>query len=64
MGSNLVTAIVDPLNRRTEYTYDSTGRVLTVTRMAATSEAATITYAYEPSFRQVATVTDPLTHQW
>jgi YD repeat-containing protein len=54
VGTNLVTAIVDPLNRRTEYSYDSTGRVLTVTRVAETSEATITTYTYEPSFHQVA----------
>ena len=30
-GSNLVTAIVDPLSRRTEWTYNSVGQPLTVT---------------------------------
>ena len=33
-GSNLVTAVVDGLSRRTEYTYDSSGHVLTTTRLA------------------------------
>jgi YD repeat-containing protein len=64
VGTNLIIAMVDPLNRRTEYTYDSTGRVLTTTRMAGTSEAATTTYTYEPAFHQLATVTDPLQHTW
>jgi YD repeat-containing protein len=63
-STNLVTRVTDPLNRKTDYTYDSTGRVLTVTRMATTSEAATTTYTYEPSFHQLATVTDPLQHTW
>jgi len=64
VGTNLITAVVDPLNRRTEYTYDSTGRVFTTIRMAGTSEAATTTYTYEPAFHQLATVTDPLQHTW
>src|SRR5262249_35448170 len=33
-GSDLVTAVVDPLNRRSEYTYDTSGHVLTRTRLA------------------------------
>jgi RHS repeat-associated protein len=61
-GTNLVTAIVDPLSRRAEYTYDSQANVLTVTRLAGTGEAVTTTYTYEPVFNQVASVTDPLSH--
>ncbi len=34
LGTNLVTAVVDALSRRTEYTYDTGGRVLTETRLA------------------------------
>jgi RHS repeat-associated protein len=61
-GSNLVTATVDGLNRRTEYTYDSNGHMLTATRLAGTGDAVTTTYTYEPLFGQLATVTDPLNH--
>ncbi|HEY7291190.1 MAG TPA: RHS repeat-associated core domain-containing protein [Vicinamibacterales bacterium] len=63
-GSNLVTASVDGLSRRTEYTYDTNGQVLTVTNLAGTTDAVTTTYTYEPMFNQLATVTDPLTHTW
>jgi RHS repeat-associated protein len=63
-GSNLVTATVDGLNRRTAYTFDDAGYVLTVTRLAGTSDAVTTTYTYEPTFRQQATITDPLGHTW
>jgi YD repeat-containing protein len=64
VGSNLVTATVDGLSRRTEYTYDGAGHVLTVTRLAGTSDAATTTFTYEPLFNQMATTTDPLGHTW
>jgi YD repeat-containing protein len=40
-GSNLPTAVVDGLNRRTEYTYDTSGHALTETRLAGTANAAT-----------------------
>jgi YD repeat-containing protein len=58
-GSNLITAIEDELGRRTEFTHDSAGRVLTETRLADTADAVTTTYTYEPQFGQVATITDP-----
>jgi RHS repeat-associated protein len=64
VGSNLVTAVVDGLNRRTEYTYNGAGRVLTITPLAGTPSAVTTTFTYEPQFFQLATVTDPLSHTW
>src|SRR5262249_27259454 len=48
-GSELVTAVVDGLSRRTEYTYDGSGHVLTTTRLAGTPNAVTTTYTYEPT---------------
>jgi len=38
------------------------GNVLTVTRLSGTADAVTTTFTYEPTFNQVATITDPLTH--
>jgi YD repeat-containing protein len=38
------------------------GNVLSVTRLADTPDAVTTTYTYEPTFNQVATITDPLNH--
>lgn len=63
-GSNLVTAIVDGLSRRTEYTYDSTGHMLAETRLAGTADAVTTRFTYEAAFGQPATMTDPLNHTW
>jgi RHS repeat-associated protein len=62
--SSLPTAVVDGLNRRTEYTYDGFGHVQTITRLAQTSDAVTTAFTYEPKFFQLATVTDPLQHTW
>ena len=61
-GTDFVLSVTDPLNRRTEYAYDSMGNVTSVTRMAGISEAVTTGFAYESSFNQVASVTDPLNH--
>jgi RHS repeat-associated protein len=55
---------VDGLGRRTEYTYNSAGRVLTITRLAGTAGAVTSGLTYEPLFSQLATITDPLNHTW
>jgi YD repeat-containing protein len=63
-GSNFVTSVVDGLNRQTAYTYDTAGRMLTLTRLAGTLDAVTTALTYEPTFGQLATVTDPLNHTW
>jgi YD repeat-containing protein len=54
--TNLVTAVTDPLLRRTEYTYDAFGHVRTVKQLANTPTPVTTTYTYEPSSFQLATV--------
>ena len=61
-NTSLPTAIIDALGRRTEYTYDPSGNVLTVTRLAGTANAVTTTFTYEPTWNQVASVRDPLNH--
>ncbi|HET9194704.1 MAG TPA: RHS repeat-associated core domain-containing protein [Vicinamibacterales bacterium] len=61
-GTNLVTAVVDPLNRRTEHTYDSFGNITSTTRLAGTANAVIETATYEPAFKQLASRTDPLNH--
>jgi RHS repeat-associated protein len=59
-GTNLLLSVTDTLSRKTAYTYDSKGNVLTVTRLATTPQAVTTTFTYEPTYNQIATVTDPL----
>ncbi|HEU4391747.1 MAG TPA: DUF6531 domain-containing protein, partial [Blastocatellia bacterium] len=61
-GTSLPLSVTDPLGRRTDYNYDSMGNVTSITRMAGTPEAVSMTLTYEPVFNQVATVTDPLNH--
>jgi len=61
-GTNLVSAVVDPLGRRTEYAYDPSGNLLSVTRLAGTPQATTTSFTYEAAFSLVASVTDALDH--
>jgi len=67
--SNLVTAITDSLvipgvgtNRRTEFNYADDGSVTQVRELANTAAPIATTFTYEPSFQQLARVTDPLGH--
>ncbi len=56
-------AVVDAFhNRRTEFTYNAFGQPTSVTRLAGTPQAVTTSYTYDPVFRQLETITDPLTH--
>lgn len=69
VGSNLVTAVVDALVvdgslRKTEYTYDDFGHVQSIKRLANTSNPVITSFTYEPTFFQLATVTDPMLHTW
>jgi RHS repeat-associated protein len=58
-GTNLMTATVDGLGRRTEYDYDAMGNVTTVRSLAGTGNQLTETYTYTADFNQLATYTDP-----
>jgi len=59
---NLLQLVTDPLNRQTHYTYDSFGDVLSVTRLYTTPNAVTDSYTYDPTFHQLSSHIDPLTH--
>ncbi len=48
---------MDPLSRRTEFTYDSSGNVLTITD----PENNTTTFTYESTYNRLATITDAST---
>jgi RHS repeat-associated protein len=60
-ASNHVTVIKDSLNRETHFTYDGSGNITTITKLAGTASAISTTFTYEPSFNQLASITDPLT---
>ncbi|ATO85126.1 Teneurin-3 [Actinoplanes sp. SE50] len=59
-AANRVIGVVDPLNRRTGYTYDDRGNLTSVTRLAGTSGQVTWRFSYEPRFGQITSVVDPL----
>jgi RHS repeat-associated protein len=61
-GTNLVLSVIDTLARKTSYTYDLNGNVTSVTRLAGTPDAITVSTAYEPTYNQVSSVADPLGH--
>jgi RHS repeat-associated protein len=54
--------VIDPLGRKTSYTYDPKGNVKSITRLAGTSGALTTQFSYDPAFNQLASITDPLNH--
>ncbi|WP_244953579.1 RHS repeat-associated core domain-containing protein [Xanthomonas axonopodis] len=57
-----ITAQIDPLGRRTEYSYDGSGRTTQITLMAGTTAARTTTLAYNAD-GDLASITDPLSHK-
>jgi RHS repeat-associated protein len=61
-GTNFLLSVTDPLGRRTEYTYDSSGNTVGITYAAGTANAVTASFTYEPVFNRLATATDPLNH--
>ncbi len=56
-NSGLVLGITDALNRQTTYTYDANANVTSVTSLTGTSNAATRSFAYEPTFNRVTAFT-------
>ncbi len=63
-GTHLLNAVTDAFHsRRTQYTYfPNTSDLQSVTRLAGTAAAITTNYTYDPSFHQLKTITDPLSH--
>jgi RHS repeat-associated protein len=61
-ASQRVTRTTDALGRQTDYGYDASGNLTSVTHLAGTPDAVTTSWTYEPAFNQLATITDPLGH--
>ncbi|MEK8035068.1 DUF6531 domain-containing protein, partial [Ideonella sp. DXS29W] len=61
--SGMLSAVVDALNRRTEYTYDANGNVETVTRLAGTAHPVSTTTTWDPVFNKPRTYTDANKHK-
>lgn len=57
-----ILSVVDPLNRETDYVYDSLGNVTTVTKRAVTPNSVW-SFTYN-SFAEITSITDPLNHIW
>jgi YD repeat-containing protein len=55
-----ITQITDANGNITKFTYDSNGNMLTKTEAFGTAIERTTTYTYEPTFNQLASITDPL----
>ncbi|MBJ7309698.1 RHS repeat-associated core domain-containing protein [Rugamonas sp. CCM 8940] len=62
-ATNLMLSRTDALGRKTSYTYDGNGNLLTRTLLAGTPDAVTIRMSYTADFNYVASVTDFLGHQ-
>lgn len=60
--NNLVSTITDQLGRQTQYNYDSYGDVTSVVQLAGTSSAVSYGFGYDPTYRQLTSYTDPLSH--
>jgi YD repeat-containing protein len=61
-GTQFVERVTDGLSRHTDFTYDAKGNVTGVTQLAGTQDAVTTSYAYESTFSQLTSITDPLSH--
>ncbi len=59
-GSNLVTAIQDPLLRQTTFQYDTQGHLLSRTNLANSGTPITSSYTTDPALSRVSGVTDTL----
>jgi RHS repeat-associated protein len=59
-NTTLINSVIDSLSRQTSYSYDSLGNILSITRLAGTANAATISLTYQSTFSQLASFTDPL----
>lgn len=63
-GTELVTSMTDQLGRETTYGYDANANLTNITRLAGTQQAVSRTLAYDPTFSQLTSFMDPLSHTW
>lgn len=59
-SDNLLSAYVDPLGRRTEYTYDTNGNTTKVTALAGTANAVSSQWTYDSRWNLPLTATNAL----
>jgi len=60
--ANLVTATIDALGRTTNYSYNSLGDLTAATLLAGTSSAVIYSFAFNTTFNELTSITDPLSH--
>src|SRR5205823_7707752 len=58
--SNFILSQTDTLLRATAFGYDTLGNLTSATRLSATPNAVTTMFSYEPTYSQLASVTNPL----
>jgi RHS repeat-associated protein len=61
-ATHFITRHVDGLSRVTTLGYNTSGSLTSITRLADTAHPVATTLTYEPTYQQLETVTDPLTH--
>lgn len=61
-GSNMISGIVDSLNRHTTFARNTDGFITDVTLLAGSSSSVTYHQTYEPTYDRLTGVTDPLNH--
>lgn len=58
-ATDRILSVTDQLGRKTSFMYDAAGNTESITRLAGTAGAATTSFAYEPTFGQPTSITDP-----
>jgi RHS repeat-associated protein len=61
-ADNLIQSVTDQLGRTTGFSYDYNGNPTSITQLAGTSNAVTTSLAFDPTFSQITSWSDPLNH--
>jgi RHS repeat-associated protein len=61
-ANGLIDSVTDALGRVTANTYYPSGDLQTTTTNSGTADAALTSFTYDPTWNDLATITDPLTH--
>jgi YD repeat-containing protein len=61
-ADNLLKSVTDQLGRVTTYDYDPNANLSSLTNLSGTANAVTSTFAYDGTYGQLMSVTDPLGH--
>jgi len=61
-STNQIRAVLDPLGRTSQYTFDTNGNVTLARRLAGTAETVAYSYLYDSTWGRLSRITDPLNH--